>query len=262
MRRALRPFCAIPLLVVLASCSENTASPTQTHLLSGDALAAKGNGGSSSGGPATSTIADQDLSIASGLQIRSDGAGAYTNSGALTSDITSTGKWELDSYFARNSSRTIYLDFSRPVDGSGPNGGAAVPIPTGTYKFQSFADCPSSFYNNSFLTIAPGQTVHCPLHIGELYVGTDLYSVNMNPYTGAEGFAWTETNWANVTCTSSTAPCTRWTMTPSSTAPDGSSANVAVLLKHVTTTTKGRTTTTPVKQGDFYMSFRIDVTMP
>jgi hypothetical protein len=250
-------MAALSLVVALAACSDDAPSPIQTGLApTGSPSYAKGP----TDVAVTTTIADADPSIAASFQIRSDGRGTYTNS-TLTSQILSNGKWLLDSYFA-HSTRTMYLDFSRPVPGSGPNGGDAVAIPSGTYVFQSFVDCPNSFYNNSFFTIAPGQTVHCPFHIGELYVGSDLYSVNMNPYTGAEGFAWTETNWANVTCTSAAAPCSAWSITPSATAPDGSTANVAVLLKHVTTTTKGHSTTTPVKQGDFYMSFRIDVTKP
>lgn len=249
---------ALSLLIVFAACSENPPLPTQVRGAQPEASKSATGGNIA----VTSMVAGVPTDQTSLYQIRSDGGGGYTNSASLTSDITSTGEWQLDSYFPKNSTRTIYLDFSRPVPGSGPNGGPAVSIPTGTYKFQAFVDCPDSFYNNSFLTVAPGQTVHCPLHIGELYVGADLYSINMNPYTGAEGFAWTETNWANVTCTSSAAPCTHWTITPSATAPDGSSANVTVLLKHVATTTKGKTTTTPVKQGDFYMSFRVDVTQP
>jgi hypothetical protein len=39
-------------------------------------------------------------------------------------------------------------------------------------------------------------------------------------------------------------------------------ANVAVLIETVTSTTKGKPTTTDVKQGDFYMAFRINLTNP
>jgi hypothetical protein len=258
-RRSWHQLGAASLLTVLAACSEGASDPTQVRVAPAQSLSA------ASGGPSptvTSSIADDDQSLAPSLQIRSDGGGVYRNSNALTSTISSSGKWLLDSYFPRNSTRKIYLDLSRPIPGSGPNGGAAVAIPSGTYEFQAFVDCPRSPYNNNFLTLAPGQTVNCPLHIGELFVGTQKYSVHMNPHPGAEGIAWTETNFVNVTCTSTAGTCSRWTITPSQTAPDGLAANVAALLTYVTTTTKGKTTTTPVKQGDFYMSFRIDVTNP
>ena len=251
-------FGALAGLSIGAAC-ERAALPTQARPAPRSRAVAQ-SGAAATNTPVTSYIADGDQSIAPSLQIRSDGAGSYQNSRTLTSDFTSGGKWVLDAYFPKNSTRTIYLDFSRSIPGSGPDGGLAVAIPTGTYKFQAYVDCPSPYYNNNFLTIAPGQTVHCPLHVGELYVGSDLYSINMNPSPGSEGFTWSETNYANVTCTSTASPCKSWTITPSGTAPDGSAANVTVLLKHVVTSKNGATT--PVKQGDFYMSFRIDVTNP
>ena len=48
---------------------------------------------------------------------------------------------------------------------------------------------------------------------------------------------------------------------PAATSPDGLPANVAALLKYVTTTSKGQTTTV-VKQGDYYVNFRFDVSNP
>jgi hypothetical protein len=258
-RRSWHQLGAASLLTVLAACSEGASDPTQGRVAPTQPLSAAGG---NSAVAVTATIADDDQSLAPSLQIRSDGGGAYRNSNALISTIDSNGQWNLDSYFARNSTRKIYLDFSRPLPGSGPNGGAAVAIPSGTYEFQARADCPRAPYNTSFLTLAPGQTVNCPLHIGSLFVGAQKYSVHMNPYPGAEGYSWTTSNFVNVTCTSTAGTCSRWTITPSQTAPDGSAANVAALLTYVSTTVKGKTTTTPVKQGDFYMSFRIDVTKP
>jgi len=84
----------------------------------------------------------------------------------------------------------------------------------------------------------------------------------MNPYVSAADTAWAETNYANVACNSAAMSCASWTLTPSGTAPDGSRANVAALLSYQRTTAKGKTTTTIVKQGDFWMSFRIGVTNP
>lgn len=204
----------------------------------------------------TSTIADDAT-----FQIKSDGVGAYTNSTALESDIQgATGDWVLDSYTPRNGTRTVYLAFSRPIAGSGPGGGDAAAIPSGYYKFHMISKC--HLTDNSFLAIAPGQTVQCPLHLGSIFVNGQEYGVTMNAGITSDGDTWPETNSASVTCNSTAGSCASWTIMPSATAPDGSSANVAVLIKYVTTTIKGKTTTTRVKQGDFYMAFKIDITNP
>jgi hypothetical protein len=208
----------------------------------------------------TATIADADPSIAPSLQIKSDGAGTYKNSNSLISIIQAIGDWEVDSYNPKGTTRTVYLDFSRPIAGSGPNESDPAAFPSGTYKVHMISKC--HLYGNSFLTIAAGQTVTCPLHIGSVFIGTQEYSVQMNPYLSAADTAWTETDYANVTCTSLGGACTSWMIAPSDTAPDGSRANVAALLAYKRTTSKGKTTTTIVKQGDFWMSFRIDVTKP
>lgn len=197
------------------------------------------------------------------FQIRSDGLAAYRNSTNLQSEIQSgtTGDWVLDSYTRTNGTRTVYLDFSRPIAGSGANGGAPVAIPSGYYRFHMISKC--HLAGNTFLGIAPGQTVQCPLRIGQIYAGTRQYGITMNPGVTSTGeVTWPETDYANVKCNSTAGTCASWTLTPSGTAPDGSSANVAALIETVTSTGKGKTTTTDVKQGDFYMSFRIDVTNP
>jgi hypothetical protein len=244
------------LLIALAACSESAPLPTQGLLSLGSAAAAK----APTAGhilAVTSVISDD-----AAFQIRSDGLGSYVNSNGLISEIQSgtTGDWELDSSTPSGGTRRVYLDFSRPVAGSGPNGGAAIAIPSGPYRFHMISKCHLDGY--SFVTIAPGQTVQCPLLVSQLIVGTHDYSVLMNPGVTSGGASWPETNYSNVTCNSTAGTCASWTLTPSGIAPDGSSANVAVLFETVTTTTKGKTTTTIVKEGDFYMSYRIDITNP
>ena len=243
------------LLMILSACSEHAPLPTQARPAPANALAAVG--GTSSA--VTATIADADPAIAPSLQMKSDGGGAYKNSNSLISIIQSIGDWELDSYNAKNSTRTVYLEFSRGIAGSGPNGADPVGIPAGNYKVHMISKC--HLYDNSFLTIAAGQTMSCPLHIA-FHVGTQLYAAQMNPYLSSADTAWVETNYANVTCTTLAGSCDSWTITPSNTAPDGSRSNIAALLAYYTTTSKGKTTTTVIKQGDFWMSFRIGVTKP
>jgi hypothetical protein len=211
----------------------------------------------------TSNVADADTSIAPSLQIRSDGLGAYQNSSRLTSVIQSIGAWVLDSYTPRNSTRGVYLEFSQPIAGSGPNGGNPVAIPSAVYKVHMISKC--NLYGTSMLTQAPGTTMPCPLHVGDVYVGSTKYAVQMNPYMSAADTAYPETNFANITCvvpSSGAGPCTQWRIVPSATftAPDGSQRlrNVGKLLKWVTS----HGSTTAVNQGDFYFSFAITVTNP
>lgn len=251
-------ICATVFL--LASCAGDL--PTTGDL---PANVASTRGAAAAGGdtPVTTTVADADLTIAPALQIRSDGLGAYKNASTLTSVIQSIGAWVLDSYSPRNATRTLYLDFSQPIAGSGPNGGNPVGLPSALYKVYVISKC--NLYGTSMLTMAPGTTMPCPVHIGNVYSGGVKYAIQMNPRLSSADVAYPETNYANITCvypSSGTGACSQWTITPSGTytAADGStkSRNVAKLLKFVTS--KGTTTT--LDQGDFYLSFRIGVTAP
>ena len=207
-------------------------------------------------------VADADTSVSATLQIRSDGIGVYRSSSTLGSIIQPIGAWVLELNL-RNSTRSLVLDFGQPVPGSGPGGGNPVAVPSGAYKARAIAKC--NAYNTSMLTLAPGATMACPLHIAFSYNNSD-YAVQMNPYpTSADPDGAPETEWATVRCltpASGSAPCTEWMLTPSGTytAADGSSKyrNVARLIKYVST--KGSTTN--VNQGDFYFSFAIRVTNP
>jgi len=255
-RRPWNPLILTSVVVVLAACSESAPLPTQSRLSPGGIASASASN-STRLLAVTSTI-----STDASFQIKGDGLGSYKNSSTLISEIQSgtSGDWELDSSMPTGGTRTVYLDFSRPIPGSGPNGGAAVAIPSGNYRFHMISKC--HLNGNTFLSVAPGQTVQCPLLVSQLVVGSHTYSVLMNPGLTSNGSSWPETSYSNVTCNSTAGTCASWTLTPSGTAPDGSTANVAVLIDVVTSTTKGKTTTTDVKQGDFYMSYRIDITNP
>jgi hypothetical protein len=210
--------------------------------------------------PVTSIVLDYAADIAPGLQIQSDGEGFYRNSSNLVSQIQAIGDWELDARNPRNSTRRIYLEFSKPIAGSAPGGGDPVAVPSGEYKFRAIAKC--GLYGSNMFTLAPGATMPCPLHVGFDYNGTK-YAIQMDPYTSANG-PLPETNFANVTCifpTSGTAPCSQWKFTPSGTyiAPDSTVKyrNVGKLLQY---TTQGQTVAQD--HGDFYFSFSILVTKP
>lgn len=231
-------------VVLLAACNSDRANAPVRAI---DVAPMAASGGDT---PVTSTLAD------AGMQIRSDGHGAYLNSSTLSSVIQGIGDWLLDSYYPRNSTRTIYVDFSQPIAGSGPNGGAPVPIPSGLYKVHFISKC--SLFGNNLLTLAPGATIACPMHVGALTYSGNTYSVQMNPYTNSSGAVYApETNYANVSCvrpTSGAGPCTGWTFAPSGTG--GSNVGKLQLM----TTVKGQTV--PVNQGDFKFAFSIGVTNP
>jgi len=256
-RRPWNPLGAVSLMIALMSCSESAPLPTQMRPPSVATLAAQ----ASSPSTAHTVYVTSAIANDATFQINSDGLVAYMNSSTLDSEIQgATGDWVLDSYTPRNGTRTVYLAFSRPIAGSGPGGGDPVAIPSGYYTFHMISKC--HLTNNSFFAIAPGQTVQCPLHLGSIFVNGQEYGVTMNAGFTSDGDTWPETNYANVVCNSAAGSCASWTITPSAAAPDGSSANVAVLIKYVTTTIKGKTTTTRVKQGDFHMAFRIDISNP
>lgn len=199
--------------------------------------------------PVITTIEDFEAAIAPTLQIQSDGFGVYRNSRDIGSVIQSGGDWVLDTN-TRTSTRVVKLDFSQPVAGSGPNGGAPTPLPTGIYKARFISKC--HVYGNNLLGLIGGQTVPCPLTIS-FDVGSDSYRIQMNPLTGV--YVYPDTNYTNATCTSPVAqsPCDQWKFEPTAVAPDGSLRNRANLTKIVTS--KGKTT--EFNQGDFYFSFSI-----
>jgi hypothetical protein len=199
--------------------------------------------------PVITTVEDFEAAIAPTLQIQSDGLGVYRNSRDVGSLIQSGGDWVLDTN-TRTSTRGVKLDFTRPVAGSGPNGGAPLPLPTGTYKARFISKC--HVYGYNLLGLAGGQTVPCPLTMA-FDIGSDSYRIQMNPLTGT--LVYPETNFVNATCTSpiTQSPCDEWKFEPTAVAPDGSLRNRANLTKIVTS--KGKTT--EFNQGDFYFSFLI-----
>src|SRR5436190_12963282 len=92
--------------------------------------------------PVTSTIRDyidwtdpaSDTTQRIQMQVQSDGAGVYRtltkkgNKLSVLSVIQSIGDWVLDTGLNVDSpTRKVFLDFSHPIAGSGPNGGNPTP---------------------------------------------------------------------------------------------------------------------------------------
>src|SRR5262245_41475260 len=104
--------------------------------------------------PVVTSIEDTEVAVAPALQIRSDGAGVYTNSRTLESISQAGGDWELNTN-VRGSTRRITLDFSQPVPGSGPGGGAPTAPENGIYQGRFIAKC--HLYGNDLLALPGGQ---------------------------------------------------------------------------------------------------------
>jgi hypothetical protein len=219
--------------------------------------------------PVTSAITDYiDVTDDTGsvqrifMQVRSDGAGGYTNSSSVESIIQgASGDW----YLTTNSTtRHVFLDFSKPIPATGPNGGSPVaPFSSALISARLVSKC--HLYNNDMFTIPVGTTVNCPLSILFSDGGND-YLLQMNPVAG--GYVFPETDYVKVTCNgAANSQCNNWTIVPDGTrggcvtADCSLKQNVARLNKMVTI--KGKSGfVNPVNQGDFYLAFVIGVTNP
>jgi hypothetical protein len=225
--------------------------------------------------PVTDTIADYidwidgstGLSQRYWMQIRSDGAGTYTNSSSLVSIIQgASGDWILDSKNATSPSRTFFLDFTKPIPGTGPNGGNPLsPFSSALVYARLISKCHE--YNNDMLTIPVGVTVTCPLAFFFSSGGSE-YFLQMNPGPNGADLA-PETDLLNITCNAANGSlqCNNWTIAANGskggclTADCSVKQNVTRLSLRVPVKGKSGFWTT-VNQGDFYVAFSIMVTNP
>lgn len=208
--------------------------------------------------PVTTIVNDFDSGIAPALQIQSDQGGAYKNAKNLQSMMYGAGSWELDAYNVRNATRGVYIAFTKPIAGTGPNGGAPVAPASAVYLAHVTTEC--FHYNTNPTTMAPGTSISCPLAV-RFDAGGKSYAIHMNP----QNATWAGTNPATITCifpSSGTGACTQWKITPSAnvTNPDGSITWRNIGQLDVVGSSKGQTTYT--KQGQFYFSFLILATNP
>lgn len=211
--------------------------------------------------PVTTTIADSVNNMA--MQIQSDGLGPYVNTRYVQSIVQGAfPDWELDTDYSRFSNRSVWLDFTKPVPGSGPNETQPVaPFSSGLVKARFISKC--HLYNVNMFTIAAGSTVNCPLIMRFTYAG-DVYRLHMNPIAGSDYYP--ETDYLDITCNAvnSSSTCVSWQIEPNGTKGGCVSAdclvkqNIARLNK--TVTVKGKTT--EANQGDFYVAFSISLRDP
>lgn len=238
--------------LLLVSCLMTLVASTAVHR-------------SSAGKPVTDVPVTVSIASTLGgvpLQMQSDGPGPYTNTSSVQSIIQSVGDWELDTSFSTSSTRNVWVDFGKPVAGSGPGGGPPIaPFSAGLVKVRFISKC--HLYNVNMFTIPLGSTVNCPLASGFDYAG-ERYRIHMNPIEGVDVDP--ETDFVTFTCNAANASskCISWSMQPSGLKGGCASAdcsvkqNVARLSKMVTYRGK----TTPISQGDFYIAFSINITSP
>jgi hypothetical protein len=199
----------------------------------------------------TSSIADADATIAPILRVQSDGQTAYPNSKTLASQFQGSGNWELDMLTTSNTTRTVKLDLSEAIPGTGPSGGAPVAPFAGAQNVEArfITLCTSIRLQD----LTNGQTTACPMAIRFDY-GGQSYRFAMNNSN------FIETNNIRISCTGvdSLNKCNRWKFEPFALQPDGSIKSIGKLLR--ITTVKGKTV--EEDRGDFYLSFSITATNP
>ena len=181
-------------------------------------------------------------------QIASDGNGFYTNATNFKSLIGSDGLFQLGGFqLTTNPPRFVYLNFDMGIGGSGPNGGAAVVLPSGLYNVN-LANAEGTCSDNlTYLKVAPGDTFECGMVV-QFASGGQNYELHQN------GTNYPGTNSVSITCTSAAGkPCSAWTVQPSA-----GTYNTAVLMLEQS----GKHGITEVQQGQYLMSFLITITNP
>src|SRR5262249_21724733 len=124
-----------------------------------------------------------------------------------------------------------------------------------------------SQYGLSMFTIVDGQTVQAPMTIGFYYPAgsSDLYRIHNTP--GEQSiFPYTETDFVDMTYTGvdANSQCNRWQIRPDGAKGGCVTADCSVkrnVVKLVKVITQGPGVT-EIDQGDFYMTFSIDITKP
>ncbi len=199
------------------------------------------------------------------MQVQSDGAGSYKNSKSLISVIQGSGDWELDTGVTISKpTRKAFIDFSQPIAGSAPDGGDPI-APFVTALVSPRFRAKLSQYGLNMLTIGYGQTVQVPMTIGFYYPAgsSDLYRIHNTP-DDQSIFPYAETDLVDMTCTEVDAnfQCNRWQIRPDGAKGGCVTADCSVkrnVIKLVKVITRGASVT-EINQGDFYMTFSIEIT--
>jgi len=196
--------------------------------------------------PATSAIGN--CSGADFFSIRSDQpgceSGTYPHSQTIRSVVQMAGDWILETQpFKATPTRSVFVDFSNPIPGTGPNGGDPVsPFTAALVRGRFISKCHE--YDVNLLDIPEDGTAICPLvlALGPEYGARIMMDWRRNPGTEP----------VRITCTRAAAgQCSQWTIEPYS---------VTSLGKSIKASTKPRE---PEQDwGNYRFSFRITVSIP
>ena len=180
---------------MLVQTSGITALLTSSMLLFGSTYLSTTLAQRSDDVPVTTTIADAINGTP--MQIQSDGAGAYLNTRYVESIVQgAAADWELDTNYSKFSTRNVWLDFTKPIPGTGPSGGDPIaPFTAGLAKVRFISKC--HLYGVNMFTIPVGTTVNCPLATG-FHFAESTYRLHMNPVTGVDVNP--ETDVIDITC--------------------------------------------------------------
>ena len=203
--------------------------------------------------PVTSILNDQgDVTLSTNYRVQGDTiSSSYFNGVSSVSSIlqgaqnTPSRDWILDT--RSSTTRNVLIDLRAPV----PNSGATLLFAWQLLPTRIIVKCHESL-NGSFPAIQLNQTVSCPMSVRFTFAGAD-YHLAMSSGPGAV-INYPETNDALVTCTAvnTSGQCNAWTIFPITQA-DGTVQNIARLES----LTKGA-----VAKGDFYLTFKFNVTNP
>jgi hypothetical protein len=196
--------------------------------------------------PATTIVHDFDTAVpANQLLLRSDdynsvGQATYTQS---TVSLSGHG-WQLDLY--NQSTRTIWLTFSKPAPGSPP-----APVSDGYYYdyVEAYSRCWDLNNNEIPLVSIPAGTSNnrCTL-ASDFGVGRTKYKFVM----GQPSITGTSTGWASVSCNAANgSTCTSWTIIPYMGSPNATVSNLYQYGTHGLQYI-----------GSYSNTYRIDVTAP
>ena len=202
--------------------------------------------------PLTSTLHDTGaFSDATNYRLQSDGLGPYVHGvSSVVAQFQDIGDWEMDT--AASATRIVLVDLRDPV----PNSGANPPFSYANMHARFISKCSFLGIKISAMT-GLGSTALCPMVV-RWDSGGYVWRLNMN------SLEYPEVNFALFTCSGvvdpanpSTSACNEWSVTPSTTQPDGQTKNRAQLLRF---TLKGKTVTEDF--GDFYLTFSFRITRP
>jgi hypothetical protein len=136
--------------------------------------------------------------------------------------------------------RTARIDLGDPVMGSGAN----PPFQAANVPVRFISKC-----TTNITTMVLNQTISCPLALSIVYNGETYALRTNNNYAGTEPVTWKCLARPSTKCTS-------WEMISSTVQADGQLKNVMQLVKPAVRRTP------EVNLGQFYMSFKINVTTP